>query len=78
MILPDNIKPEDTLYFCGYQILKILKETEKLDIDVLYIMLKEKELMSYSKMLLSLDWLFLIEAIKYNQKGEIQLCLSRN
>lgn len=74
MLIPDNVRPENSIYFNGAIILKILIEKRKRMLIELYcdVMLSHK--MSYNVFILSLDWLLLIEAITYKNE-EISICL---
>lgn len=74
MLLPDNIQPELSIYYNGALVLKELQDNSvKLIID-LYQSVKEKHDMSFPTFTLSLDWLYLINVAKSNEKGEIELC----
>lgn len=68
MLIPDNVRPENSIYFNGAIILKILIEKRKRMLIELYcdVMLSHK--MSYNVFILSLDWLFLIGAITYKMR----------
>lgn len=73
MLIPDNVRPENSIYFNGAIILKILIEKRKRMLIELYcdVMLSHK--MSYNVFILSLDWLFLIGTITYKNE-EISIC----
>lgn len=74
MLLPDNIQPELSIYYNGALVLKELQDNAaKLIID-LYQSVKEKYDMPFPIFTLSLDWLYLIDVAKSNEKGEIELC----
>ncbi len=74
MLLPDNIKPELTIYYNGAIILKELQSNNKYDIIDLYQNVKQKNNMSFMTFMLSIDWLYLIEVAIMNKNGEIELC----
>ena len=74
MLLPDNIKPELTIYYNGAVILEELKIKKKLDIIDLYQKVKQKNNMSFMTFMLSIDWLYLVEIAIMNKNGEIELC----
>ena len=74
MLLPDNIHPENSIYYNGAFVIESLrKETSYTMID-LYQEVKAKKQMSFSIFILCLDWLYLLEVAKLNSKGEIELC----
>lgn len=73
MLLPNNTHPEFSIYYNGYLILKELKTNPKWNILDLYINVSQS--MSFSIFVLSLDWLYLIQAAQLNYMGEIELCL---
>ncbi|WP_066895978.1 ABC-three component system middle component 6 [Clostridium nigeriense] len=75
MLLPDNMKPELSIYYNGGVVLSSLKSKPKQDLIELYKSIKENHEITFSVFLLSLDWLYLIDLAKYNERGEIELCL---
>lgn len=74
MLLPDNIKPELTIYYNGAVILEELQKDNKCDIINLYQKVKQKNNMSFMTYMLSIDWLYLLEVAIMNKNGEIELC----
>lgn len=75
MLLPDNIQPEMSIYYNGAMVLVCLKSENKQDLIELYKNVKKQYEMTFSVYLLSLDWLYLIDLAKCNDRGEIELCL---
>lgn len=73
MLLPDNIHPELSIYYNGSIVLTALKQ-KSCQIVELYSIAKELKEMSFPTFILSLDWLYLIEFIKINEKGYVELC----
>jgi hypothetical protein len=74
MLLPDNIHPDNSIYYNGAFVIESLnKETSYKMLD-LYQEVKTKKSMSFSVFILCLDWLYLLEVAKLNSKGEIELC----
>ena len=71
--MPDNTKPEDTIYFNGAKVLQVILDEKRLAITDLYVILKRKSDISFATMLLCLDWLYLIDCIEVNN-GEVVLC----
>ena len=73
MLVPDNTRPEDTIYFNGAKVLQVIQNEKRLAITDLYVILKKKSDISFAIMLLCLDWLYLIDCIEVND-GEVVLC----
>lgn len=73
MLVPDNTRPEDTIYFNGAKVLQVIQNEKRLAITDLYVILKKKSDISFATMLLCLDWLYLIDCIEVNN-GEVVLC----
>lgn len=74
MLLPDNIHPELSIYFNGSIVLKYLINDKEQSIIELFERVKAENDMSFSVFVLSLDWLYLIEAAKINMNGLVKLC----
>jgi hypothetical protein len=73
MLLPDNIHPENTIYYNGAFVLKILQQHPSINIIDLYCAVKEIKEMSFPVFTLCIDWLFLINVA--NLKDErVELC----
>ncbi len=75
MLLPDNIHPELSIYYNGALVLKELQKNNGQSIVQLFTILKNKTDMSFSVFILCLDWLYLIDAAKVNERGNVELCL---
>lgn len=74
MLIPDNIHPENTIYYNGAFVLETLKSDTYNSILDLYQATKAKREMSFSIFVLCLDWLYLLNIAQINNKGEIILC----
>ena len=74
MLIPDNIHPEQTIYFNGAFVLRELQEHHIMDMLDLYIQTTTKREMSMPVFVLCLDWLFLINLITLNDNGMVNLC----
>ena len=77
MILPRNIKPEYSLYFIGAQLLDTIKKQNTKDLDLFdlyqnHISLNHK--CSFNQYLLAIDWLYLLDLVSLNKKGQLQKC----
>ena len=75
MLLPDNIHPEQTVYYNASHILGILLQKKQMNLLDLYVDTISSVKMSFPVFVLSLDWLFLIDIIKYDENGGIVLCI---
>ncbi|MBQ0004137.1 MAG: hypothetical protein KBT21_11445 [Treponema sp.] len=73
MLLPDNIKPEYSIYYVGSVIIEKLKNKSYSLLD-LFQSLNELNDVSFSLYSLALDWLYLIDMAEINDSGEIVLC----
>jgi hypothetical protein len=74
MLVPDNIHPEQTIYFNGAFVLEAIQENRVMDLLDLYIKTKSKREMSMPVFLLCLDWLFLLDLVTVNNQGKVELC----
>ena len=74
MLLPDNIHPELSIYYYGAIVLKFLKNNAPPSIVELFENIKLEHDISISSLMLSLDWLYLIEAAIINTNGEVEIC----
>jgi len=74
MLLPDNIHPNNTIYFNGAFVLESLRKDTKFNLLDLHQDVKSKKEMSFSVFVLCIDWLYLIEVAKLNSNGEVELC----
>ena len=74
MLVPDNIHPEQTIYFNGAFVLEAIRENRVMDLLDLYIETKSKREISMPVFLLCLDWLFLLDLVTLNNQGKVELC----
>lgn len=77
MILPNPISPENSLYYTGSVVIEAIGEDREIDVDSLYSKVKKEHSLSRELFILTLDWLYLIEAIENNGKF-LKLCSSKN
>lgn len=71
MILPVDVLPKYSLYYIGGLILKEMSAKEKYEVSKLFDKMKVNHDISYKLFILSIDWLFVIGAVKSVQEGEI-------
>lgn len=74
MLLPDTIRPENSIFFNGSIVLGIIQNNNNINMLDLYILTKEASNITYSVFILCLDWLFLINLASMNNKGTVSLC----
>ena len=74
MLLPDNIHPENSIYYNGALVLELIQLYRRIELTELYILVKKKKNMSYPILILCLDWLYLLNIAIINKKGEVCLC----
>lgn len=77
MILPVDIKPEYSLYFIGGELLKTMKKEGSNEFDLLGLyqdFITKNPDCSFNQYILALDWLYLIDLVKLNEKGHLQKC----
>ncbi len=74
MLIPDNIHPEQTIYFNGAFVLKIIQEHRVMDMLDLYIQTTSEQNMTMPVFVLCLDWLFLLDLVILNDNGKVELC----
>ncbi len=73
MLLPDNIHPENSIYYNGGIVLNIIQNNSNIEMLELFQLVKEVRNMSFTTFILSLDWLYLIDvAVLENEK--VKLC----
>ncbi|MCI5190582.1 MAG: hypothetical protein D3905_12520 [Candidatus Electrothrix sp. AS4_5] len=74
MLVPDNIHPEQTIYFNGAFVLKTIKKNQTMDMLELYLQTKSEQNMTMPVFVLCIDWLYLLNLVRLNDKGMVELC----
>lgn len=74
MLLPDNIHPEQSIYYNGAFVLQTLREHRVMDLLDLYVSTKTYREMTMPVFVLCLDWLFLLNLVSLNEQGRVELC----
>lgn len=74
MLLPDNIHPENTLFYNGALILRALDRLGEVSLIDLYFETHRDNDVTMSLFVLALDWLYLAECVAFNQEGRIVRC----
>ena len=73
MLMLDNIRPKNSIYYNGALVLKVLQETKEQELLELYQAVLKEVKMSFSVYILCLDWLYLINVAKL-KKEKVILC----
>lgn len=73
MLMPDNIKPENSIYYNGGLVLQVLLKKVRANIFDLYYEVQKIRKMSFPVFVLSIDWLYLIDAA-FVKDDEVILC----
>jgi hypothetical protein len=74
MLLPDNVNPENCIYYNGALVLESLQQNGSQSLLDLFQIVKAKRNLSFPVFILCLDWLYLLGVAKLNLDGEIVLC----
>jgi hypothetical protein len=74
MLVPDNIHPEQTIYFNGSYVLAAIQKHRVVHMLDLYILTRAEREMSMPIFVLCLDWLFLLNLVTLNDNGRVELC----
>lgn len=74
MLLPDNIRPENSIYYNASILLDLFLKHESIDLTDLYVIVKQNHGISFPMLILCLDWLYLLNAVKLNKSGKVNLC----
>ena len=74
MLLPDSIHPKHCVYYTGSIVLETLSRCGTMSLVDLYVEMRKANDMSFRLLVITLDWLYLINAAVLNDKGEISLC----
>jgi hypothetical protein len=74
MLLPDNIHPENSIYYNGAFVLRAIQENTPQDVVDLYLHTRRLKEMSMSVFVLCVDWLFLLDLVVMDDQGRVELC----
>ena len=73
MLLPDNIHPENSIYYKGAIVLQVLQKKNGLDLLNLYREVKQIKEITFPVFILCIDWLY-IANIAEVKEGRVELC----
>ena len=74
MLVPDNIHPEQTVYYNGARILKVMQREQTIGLLDLFERVRIEQDISLPVFLLCLDWLFLLNLVVLNTSGMVERC----
>jgi len=74
MLLPDNIHPENSIYYNGAFVLQELQKQSNQNLLDLYQNIKQQKNISFPVFILCLDWLFLLNVAELGNNGKVKLC----
>ena len=69
MIMPEDVLPKDSLYYKGYLVLNELKKKGSIKFSDLVFNLREE--ISVNALILTLDWLYLLNAAILDEEGVV-------
>lgn len=74
MLLPDNVHPDQSIYYNGAFVLQAIQERRATELLELFVITQEYRSMTMPVFVLCLDWLFLLNLVKFNDQGVIEPC----
>lgn len=74
MLLPDNVHPENTVYFNGAVVLQALRGRDSAGWLELFQEVQSIRKMSIAVFILCLDWLFIADIISVDNSGLVRTC----
>lgn len=74
MLLPNNIHPENTVYYNSSFLIEAISQVGTPDLIDLYQKVQESQSMSFPLFILCIDWLYLTDIAKLTKDGRIKLC----
>jgi hypothetical protein len=74
MLIPDNIHPEQSLYYNGSLVLEVLLTRGEIDLLDLYSEIQKSREMTMPVLVLCLDWLYLLDIVSVTEQCKVTLC----
>lgn len=75
MLLTDPISQENSIYYNSMFVLQSLRQKDSQPLMDLYSNVKLVQNMPFSKFMMCLDWLYLLDIAHMNDKGEVVLVM---
>jgi len=76
MIMPKDMSPKDSLYYKGYLVLREIKKQGSIKFSELVFNLREE--ISVNSLILTLDWLYLLNAAILDEEGMVSYVLKES
>jgi len=76
MIMPKDMLPKDSLYYKGYVVLNKIKRQGQIKFSDLVINLCEE--ITVNALILTLDWLYLLDVVVLDEEGVISYVLKES
>ena len=76
MIMPKDVSPKDSLYYKGYIVLNEIKKQGCIKFSDLIFNLREE--ISVNALILTLDWLYLLNAAILDEEGVVSYVLKES
>jgi hypothetical protein len=76
MLLPNDISPKNSIYYTGAMLLESINKSvdNNFEFFELYQEMQKNHLISWQLFIFSIDWLYLLGSIRFDQKGRIEKC----
>lgn len=75
MLVSDNVSPDTSVYYLGGILISLIDNREKeFDFFDIYKIIKDEHEVSVKLLILTLDWLYLLDLIDLNEDGSFVKC----
>lgn len=78
MIISNSIKPQYTIYYLGAKLIQCIQCQPSKVLDSIFLFEKLQQLIpskiSFVQYMYTLNWLFLLDLLELNDKGDIVIC----
>ena len=78
MILSNSLRPQHTIYYLGAILIKCIREHSSTTIDSIDLYesfkTKVKSKITFLQYMYTLNWLYLLDLVELNDKGDIVIC----
>ncbi len=78
MIISNSIRPQNTIYYLGAKLIQCIQSQRSKILDSIILFENLQKLVpskvSFVQYMYTLNWLFLIDLVEINDKGDIVIC----
>lgn len=78
MIISNSIKPQNTIYYLGAKLIQCIQSQPSKVLDSIILFEKFQTIVpskvSFVQYMYALNWLFLLDLVEINDKGDIVIC----